>query len=198
MTLMEPTGQAAEGSTTVGLDDALYGRRSIRQYTAEPVSQADLRALIDAAIHAPNASNDQRWSFTVIRDRPLLDRLSDGAKAHMLTTSLSERYRRSLADATYDVFHGAPALVVISASATDPWAVEDCALASENLMLAAFGRGLGTCWIGFAQRYVETEAGRALLGLPAQSLPVATIVVGHPASAPMQPERAAPEIRWIG
>jgi len=49
--------------------------------------------------------------------------------------------------------HGAPLLIVISADAQRPWIVEDCALAAENLMLAAFDEGLGTCWIGFAQNY---------------------------------------------
>ena len=65
-----------------------------------------------------------------------------------------------------------------------PWAVEDCALAAENLMLAARGAGLGTCWIGFSQGWLGTPEGKALLKLPAAYKPVAPIIVGHPKSAP--------------
>ncbi len=188
----------ASDESAMGLEEALYGRRSIRRYTPEPVPEALFRAIIDAAIRAPNASNDQRWTFTVVRDRALLDRLSAATKAHLLAAGIPERYRERLAEAGYDIFHGAPALVVISARSGGPWIVEDCSLAAENLMLAAFGRGLGTCWIGFAQRYLATDEGKALLGLPADRLPVATIIVGHPASIPSPPERAEPDIQWIG
>jgi nitroreductase len=87
---------------------------------------------------------------------------------------------------------------VISSVAESPWAVEDCALAAQNLMLAARAAGLGTCWIGFAEAWLGTPEGKAVLELPATSLPVAPIIVGHPKSAPPPVPRREPEIRWIG
>jgi nitroreductase len=90
------------------------------------------------------------------------------------------------------------ALVVISAKAEGPWIVEDCALAAENLMLAAFAEGLGTCWIGFAQSYLNTAAGKAAIDAPAEWVQVAPIIVGHPAEAPAPVPRKPPEIRWPG
>jgi Nitroreductase len=68
------------------LTEAIFGRRSTRDYTAEAVDEPTIRRLIDAAIHAPNASNGQPWTFTVVRDQGLLDRISDAAKSHMLAT----------------------------------------------------------------------------------------------------------------
>ena len=65
-------------------------------------------------------------------------------------------------------------------------------------MLAAYGLGLGTCWIGFAQGYLGTPAGKEALGLPATWLPVAPLIVGHPRAAPAAVARQEPEIRWIG
>jgi|BarGraNGADG00212_2_1021979.scaffolds.fasta_scaffold72263_2 nitroreductase len=91
-----------------------------------------------------------------------------------------------------------PALILISGIAQGPWVVEDCALAAENLMLAAYGVGLGTCWIGFAQGFLNTSEGKNALGLPATSVPVAPIIVGHPKTETAPVPRQEPEIRWVG
>src|SRR3954468_7412184 len=94
----------------------------------------------------PSAVNQQPWLFTVIRDKALLTRISQEAKAHMLRTSAaalaSHHFQSILENPEFDIFYHAPALVVISAPA-GPWIVEDCALAAENLMLAAHAAGLG-------------------------------------------------------
>lgn len=124
-----------------------------------------IRQLIDAAIQAPSAVNQQPWLFTVVRDSELLARISCEAKAHMLRTSpaalASHHFQHVLNDAKFDIFYGAPVLVVISAAA-GPWAIEDCALAAENMMLAAHASGLGTCWIGFAQGWLGTSERHAI------------------------------------
>jgi hypothetical protein len=57
--------------------------------------------------------------------------------------------------------------------------------------------GLGTCWIGFAQTWLGTAEGKALLKLPAAYRPVAPIIVGHPKAAPPAVARKEPEIRWV-
>ncbi len=125
------------------LDEAIYGRRSTREYTSDAVDEPTIRRLIDAAIHAPSASNEQPWTFTVVRDQALLDQISQAAKAHYLATMTTgpqyERHRVMLGDPQYHVFHHAPVLVVISGMRPGPWIAEDCALAAENLMLAACG-----------------------------------------------------------
>ncbi len=184
------------------ISEAISRRRSTREYTAQAVDDDTIRRLVDAAVHAPSASNGQPWTFTVIRDKGLLDRISDVAKSHMLATMTdgpqADRYRTTLADVDFHIFYHAPALILISAVAQSPWAVEDCALAAENLMLAAYGEGLGTCWIGFAQRFLNTPEGKSAVGLPATSVPVAPIIVGHPKAEPAPVEHREPEIRWIG
>lgn len=182
---------------SLDLDVALRGRRSVRDYTPEPVAEESLAELIEAAVQAPSASNRQPWAFTVVLDRALLDRLSEATKAYLLQELGSERYRTWLEDPAYHVFHHAPALILISATSAGPWATEACALAAQNLMLAAYARGLGTCWIGFAQRYLQTPEGKRLLALPADGLPVAPLVVGYPASVPEPTARRAPDIRWL-
>lgn len=183
------------------INEAIYGRRAVREYTAEPVSEATIKSLIDAAIHAPSAINAQPWSFIVVRDQKLLASMSRHAKAHVLSKeagSLPLHLHTNLADPESQIFHGAPVLIVISAAAPAPWIVEDCALAAENLMLCAFAHRLGTCWIGFAQRWLNTAEGKAELGIPAEMVVVAPIIVGHPLRFPPPVPRQAPRIRWVG
>jgi len=185
------------------LMDAIYSRRAVRDFTPEPVDEKTLRQLIDAAIQAPSAVNEQPWSFSVVLDRALLARISAESKAHMLKTSAvgllshSPRFKQILNDPNFDIFYHAPALIVISAVAGGPWVLEDCALAAENLMLAARGLELGTCWIGFSQSWLGTADGKAALSLPPAYLPVAPIIVGHPKSAQPAVARKEPQINWI-
>lgn len=184
------------------INEAITGRRSVREYTAEAVDERTIRHLIDAAIHAPNAVNQQPWAFTVLRGQNVLDQVSRDAKSHMLATTPSsphsDHIRSMLNDPNYHIFYHAPVLILISAIAQGPWIVEDCALAAENLMLAAFAAGLGTCWIGFAQSFLNTSEGKGALGLPSAWMSVAPIIVGHPKAAPLLVSRKEPEIRWVG
>ena len=183
------------------LKEAIYTRRAVREFTTEAVDQTTIRRLIDAAIQAPSAVNEQAWSFCVVRDKTVLARISNQAKAHMLRTpptGLPSHHFHDLSDPNLDIFYHAPVLIVISSITKSQWAVENCALAAENLMLSACAAGLGTCWIGLAQTWLETPEGKATLELPPSYLPVAPIIVGHPKSAPPPVPRKEPEIRWIG
>jgi nitroreductase len=184
------------------IGDAISSRRSVREYTTQAVDEQTIHRLINAAILAPNAVNQQPWTFTVVRDQDRLDRISRGAKFHMLMTMPasphSDHFRSLLNDPNFQIFYHAPVLMLISASAQGPWIIEDCALAAENLMLAACATGLGTCWIGFAQSFLNTPEGKQLLDLPADCVPVAPIILGHPKDVPPPVPRKQPEVRWIG
>jgi nitroreductase len=182
--------------------EAIEGRRSVREYEPEAIDESLIHRLIAAAVKAPSAVNRQPWTFTVVRDQELLERISRKAKAHVLATSthdaLADDFRKLLSDPDFHIFYRAPVLIVISAAAHGPWIVEDCTLAAENLMLSAFAEHLGTCWIGFAQSYLNTPKGKSVLGIPAQWVPVAPIIVGKPKMWPPSVPRKGPEIRWLG
>lgn len=184
------------------LSEAINGRHSVREYTAETVDEQTIRLLITDAIQAPSAINEQPWIFTVVRDQALLDRVSHQAKAHMRAVTPAgappSHFKSMLDDANFQIFYHAPALVLISAATDGAWIVTDCALAAQNLMLAGYAAGLGSCWIGFAESYLNTPEGKAALGLPASWVPVAPIILGHPKSATAPVPRKAPEIHWVG
>ena len=183
------------------INAAISGRRSARDFTTRAVDDETVRQLIDAAVRAPSASNGQPWTFTVVRDQALLDRISDEAKSYLLASlpagSEFDRRRASLTDASFQLFYHAPVLILISGSSQKPWVAEDCALASQNLMLAAYSVGLGTCWIGLAQGYLNTADGKNALGLPAAWVPVAPIIVGYPKAEIAPTARNEPEILWV-
>lgn len=181
---------------------AIYSRRAVRQYKPDPVDEATIRRLIDAAIQAPSAVNEQPWIFSAVRDQTVLGRISEAAKAHVLAAPpegmTAEHLHERLADPDFHIFYHAPALIVISSATPGRWAAENCALAAENLMLAARDAGLGSCWIGFAQDWLATPEGKAAIGVPQSCLPVAPIIVGYPESQPAPVAHKEPDIIWIG
>lgn len=184
------------------LQQALYSRRAVRAFTDRSIDRGTLRWLIDAAIQAPSAVNEQPWSFTVVQDKAMLRSISLQAKAHVLSmppSGIAASHLREIASRPeYDILHGAPALIVISSLIQGPWVCEDCALAAENLMLAACAEGLGTCWIGLAQGWLATAEGKAALGLTAECRPHAPIIVGYPQGFVPAVPRREPDIHWIG
>jgi nitroreductase len=183
------------------LMDAIRHRRSVRAFTDAAVPKEVLLGLVDAATLAPSANNAEHWHFTIIQNQALLDRISDASKAHMLKVtdlaSAGSRVREHLtAGSDFHVFYHAPAVILISTLNGD-FAIEDAALAAENLMLAAHGQGLGTCWIGFAQKWLETAEGKRAVELDPHYIPVAPIIVGMPKGETPPVPRKTPAVHWI-
>ena len=191
----------AREEAAVHIFQAIRGRRSVRAYLPTPLTRGELEALVDAAVQAPSALNHQAWAFVVIEDKALLARYSTRIKPLVLAglpaTGLSAQFEKTLADPGYHVFYDAPALIAICARGNDPFATIDCCLAAQNLMLAAHGMGLGSCFIGLSQGWLNQDSVKEELGLPRDWTVVAPIVVGHPSGpAPPAPTRRAPEVKW--
>ena len=179
---------------------SIMGRRAVRSYTERPIARDVILDLVDAAIHAPSAMNLQPWSFAIVEGAAHLADLSVLAKRHLLSPQsgepVSETHRVMLEDPGFNVFYGAPCLVVVCARPPSRQATEDCCLAAQNLMLAAHGRELGTCWIGFSRPWLELPKTRASLGLLPDQIPVAPIIVGEPTSMPPPTKRHRPNVVW--
>lgn len=182
--------------------DAIRRRRAVREYKIDAVPKTVLRALIEAATWAPSAMNAQPWRFIVITDRALLDRISENGKRwwldHQPGLSGDAAHLRSvLDDPSLDIFHHAPALIAIATPELTKWNREGCALAAQNIMLAALAHGLGSCWIGLAEGFLNSPGGRELLKLPPAEHVVAPIIIGYPRQMPEPIARQAPHIVWI-
>ena len=148
------------------MDDPVLSRRSIRKYTDEPVGDDLVERLLRAAMAAPSAGNQQPWRFVVLRDRDAMRAITDfHPYARMLPT--------------------APVAVLVCG---DPSGVkwpqmweQDCAAATENLLIEAVQLGLGAVWLGIHPLAVRVEGIRGLLGIPDHVMPFAIVPVGWPA-----------------
>jgi nitroreductase len=184
---------------TMTFDELLKIRRSVRDYNDQPVPLALIETLIAETTCAPNASNEQLWRFSVVRDKEYMRRISDESKKNILSTiqvdpnSPIARYEAALRNPSFNVFYNAPCLVIISGPKERPMTPVDCSLAAAYFMLAAAARGLGTCWINLGS-YIEDEVMRADLGLDRQTQIVAPIIVGYPKQVPDMPKRNPPRV----
>lgn len=180
------------------LSVALHQRRSVRSYTEQPVSADTLKQLIDNAILAPSASHSQPWAFGIVAGRQELLELSTRAKDYALANLQDhptfQPYVGALQNARFNLFYGAPVLLVIYANRKAPSPQGDAAMAAQNVMLSAYEAGLGTCWIGLALPYLNSSAFKQSFSLPEEMVAVAPIIVGYPESVPEKPERKAPVI----
>jgi nitroreductase len=142
----------------------IFARRSIRKYTDEPVSEADIQTLLEAAMSAPSASNRKPWRFIVVTERQTLDAL---AEAHPHGKMLFQ----------------APLCIVVCGDLTDreTYWVQDCSAATENLLLAATALGLGAVWLGVHPKEPRIAFTRPILDLPETVTPLNLIPIGHPA-----------------
>ena len=186
--------------------DAIVQRRAVRNYLPEPVPRPVVQRLIDLAILAPSAVNQQPWAFAVIEDRSTLDRLAEGAKELLLAEPPGPQVlgsglpalahlREAIAEPGYDLFHGAPTLIVIYA--TEAHGVPDCYLAGENLMLAALALGLGTCPIGLSLPILQMPEVKAELEVEDGWIAALPMVIGYPAEAmPATKRRPARITTW--
>jgi nitroreductase len=180
----------------------IYHRRSVRSYKPDVVSREIIDELIAAAVQAPSAMNLQPWAFIVVEGRELLSDYAERAKQHLLASmtpqSPLDRYRDQLAEPSFDIFYGAPALVVIAATSDTAQSADDCCMAAQNLMLLACNKGLGTCCIGFARPWLNLSNVKDELGLPRRYAPVLAIVIGYPSGVTPPVPRKVPEVRWVG
>jgi nitroreductase len=186
---------------------AIMNRRAIRHYAGARVSADQVKTLLGAAVHAPTAMHMEPWAFVIVQEPSALKRLSDTAKKLMLAQPLgddhrllhhrdvsSQKLRTMLSDQTFNIFYDATTLIVVCGKPLGSYVIADCWLAAQNLMLAAYALGLGTCPIGFAVPALNDSAIKKELSIPPEVTAVAPIIVGVPRGAISPVPRKDPEI----
>jgi nitroreductase len=143
--------------------DMIFARRSIRAYTDEPVSEADVEALLQAGMAAPSGSNRKPWHFVVVTDELTLGRLAD---AHPYGKMIR---------------HAGLAIAVCGEPQISEWWVQDCTAATENILIAVVALGLGGVWVGCHGRPEREDAVRGVLDIPAHIGVLSLLSIGHPA-----------------
>lgn len=144
----------------------ILARRSIRRYTGEKVNGEAIQKVLEAGMAAPSAGNQQPWHFIVLDDRKVLD-------------AVPEHHPHS------SMIREAPVAILvcgdISAEKHQGYWVQDCAAATQNMLLAVTDLGLGAVWLGVYPREDRVRGLRGLLGLPEHIIPFSLIPIGRPA-----------------
>ncbi len=161
--------------------ECMLERRSVRKFKKDSIPRATVGRLVDAARWAPSAGNLQPWGIYVI---------------------YNENKKKELAEAAFGQQFVAEAPVVLAICVypevvaaryrergRNLYAIQDTAAMVQNILLAAHGYGLGTCWVGAFEEALVADA----LACPKGCRPVAMIPVGYPAQEPAAPARKAAE-----
>jgi nitroreductase len=163
-------------------------RRSTRKYTEEQISREQLDALLEAAIWAPSGSNSQSWLFTAIQKKDVLLRLNELVIEGFQNWTPDDNYPGKLAAKevskrdNFNFYYNAPTLIVASNRPNYQNAMADCALALENIFLAAHSLGLGSCYINQLFWLRDDPGVRAYLtdlGVPAEHVICSAAAVGY-------------------
>ena len=160
--------------------EAILSRRSIRRYTDQPVSAEQIDTLLQAAMAAPSANNEQPWHFIIIQDRQILEEIT---RVHPYAQMLKDAPLGVCVCADRELEKGEP---------VGYW-VQDCSAATENILLAAHALGLGACWLGIHPRPEREKSLSKLLNLPDRVAPFCVIAIGQPAEVKTPAKRYTSE-----
>lgn len=157
--------------------EAILARRSIRRFTEEPLDDETVELLLRAAMSAPSAHNQQPWEFIVIDDRQTLDSIPS---FHPYSKMLLQ----------------APAAILVCGRTRDLTAQvfwpQDCAAATQNILIAATALGIGSVWLGVFPHDLLIEKTRERFNIPEEITPFSFVALGHPAEEKKPSDRFEP------
>lgn len=184
---------ATQVDTAAIVIDNIMARRSIRQYTNQPVEREKLDKIVECGINAPSGMNSQPWIVRVVTDSAFINGTTEIYRR--------ENAERVAADSTFkNMYRNATALICIASPLNGSGQLE-AGLLGENMMLAAQALGLGSCCLGGPVNFLKenTEACQYLakLDIPADYQLLYIIGVGYPAEKPEARPRDASKVKFI-
>lgn len=154
--------------------DAINTRRSIRTYKDTNIEDEDIKKIIDAAMMAPSAGNSRPWQFIVIKNKKTLEKVKD-INPYAKMADQAKAAIMICGDTSLEKYKGF-------------W-VQDCSAATQNLLLAAHGLGIGSVWTGVYPIEERVKAFKQLLNLPENVIPISLNLLGYPVKVPKSPSR---------
>jgi nitroreductase len=151
------------------MNELIEKRQSIRQFKSKPVTREQLNQMLAAAMCAPSACNSRPWEFIAVTKRETLDEI---VKAHPFAGMCAT---------------AAAAIIVVAIPQTgNPvgYFPQDCAAATQNILLEAVSLGLGCCWCGVYPREERIASIRKLFNIEEPKIPFNVIAIGTPDESP--------------
>lgn len=169
--------------------ETIMHRRSIRRFEPKQIEETALQQILQAGLYAPCAGGRQGVIFAVCQDKEVNERLGKIKRANsnprMATaTSFVSHEQPSIADdpKLTNAFYDAPTVITLFAPKNFLFSVDDCAVAAENMMLAADALGIGSCYIGQGWPAFAAPYGQEILrqwNIPADHYAVMQLLLGY-------------------
>ena len=184
--------------------EAIKKRRSVRSYESKPIPKDILNTIIEAANQAPSAMNSQPWRFVIIEDKEMKKKLLQAALPNVKKILENvkdvdpERYKlimKRYEEMEDPIYYSAPSIVFVIGSGR--YADHSCPLACENIMLAAYSLGIGSCWVGFGSMVTDNKEIIKALELKDDEKIFGPILLGYPRAYPDPPQKKEPVVKWI-
>lgn len=166
--------------------ETILTRRSIRSFEKKPISEEDMKQIVDAALHAPSAMGRQTWKFTVVMNREKIQQLARAAG-------------KVLGREDYDMY-SPEVLIIPSNSKESRFGRDDNACAMENIFLAAHSLGIGSVWINQLHGICDEPAVREVLrefGIPDDHVVYGLAALGYADDTVIQPKERIGTVAWI-
>ena len=151
--------------------EAIQKRRSVRDYTGEPIPRTELEKIVDAARLAPSGHNTQPWDFIVVTEKRKIDKLKIAARW----------------------MENAGAIIAVVLDPASRWWLEDGSDAVENILIASTALGYGSCWLEGYTLPREDEF-KFLLGVPQEKRLLTLVPIGVPVAWPTQEKKPLSEV----
>ena len=151
-----------ETNSATAVLNTIFSRKSVRNYTDREVAKDTLELLVKAGMAAPSGKNIQPWSFVIVNERQILDKMAEGLPYAKMLASTKQ------------------AIIVCGDPEKSSYWYLDCATASQNILLAIEAMGLGGVWTAAYPYDDRIQVVREALGLPENIIPLNVIPVGHP------------------
>ena len=165
--------------------DVIFSRKSVRSYTGEVIPKSDLEILLKAAMAAPSGRNQRPWAFIAVTDPMLLKMLAEGLPYGKMLPQAGS----AIVVCGYPVFPSRP-------GGKDLWE-QDCAAATQNILLAAEAMHLGAVWTAVHPYPDRQEYVRKTLNIPADIYPFCVIPVGYATGEEQPKDKFDPaKIHW--
>ena len=150
--------------------EALLKRRSVRKFKDEPVSDEMINELLHAAMSGPSACNKRPWEFYVVTKEDKLKELKSASMFTKISAKLAIIVCGNLSNA-------------LPKQMAEYW-VQDCSVATENILLRVTDLGLGAVWCGIYPQKRAQEKVQKILGIPEKQIPLNIIYIGYPDECP--------------
>jgi nitroreductase len=184
--------------------EAIKKRRSVRAYKPDPIPKDVIKIIIEAGNEAPSAMNSQPWRFVAVEDKEIKRKLLQAAIPNVqkileplkgINPERYEQIKKRFAELKDPVYYSAPVILFVIGSGR--YADHSCPLACQNIMLAAYSLGIGSCWVAFGSLITDDAEIIKILELKNDEKIFGPILLGYPDVYPERPVKKEAVVKWI-